>query len=152
MSCRSRADIVMNGLRSYLERKTQEMIDARNQEDPGLHLPHIASFQQGYRDIFAGLRDYPGLIVIERGREPAGSFWTRYKMLVGLAVKGEDADYLQDLGAAYEDILEDAILSDNTLGGICTDSRLVSLDNDCVSGVYIVSVSLEMDVDRGGFL
>lgn len=152
MSCRSRGDIVMNGLRSYLEGKTQEMIDVRNQEDPDLHLPLIASFQTGYKDIFAGLRDYPGLVVIERGREPVKSFWMRYKMLVGLAAKSEDADYLQDMGAAYEDILEDAILSDNTLGGICTDSRLVSLENDCVSGVYIVSVSLEMDVDRGGFL
>lgn len=149
-SGRSRAGVLVDGMLAYLEAKTKALIDARNEAEPGLDLVQIASFEKGYRDVLTGLRAYPGLIVINRGRKSIDSYFATYRLLIGIAVKSEHADYLQRLGEAYEDILEDALLADPTLGGICIDSNGLDIANDCASGVYVISCSLEADVDRGG--
>lgn len=140
---------ILEDILDYFESELPIYVAQLNELCEGLNLPEVVEFDAGYRDIFAGLREYPAMIIVNRGRsiEP---FFTTYRLLIGLVVRSEDYDQLETWGQSYEDILEIIIRDDHTLGDACLDSNSVNIDNDVVNGLYIISCEMEVQIDRGG--
>lgn len=146
----NRSNRLTAAILSFLETELEGEVARWNEN--GAELPLVAEFDSGYRDIFAGLREYPAVIVLNRGREDRGSFSTEYKILIGLVLKSEDLEQLENWGQSYADILEDVIRSNPSLGGACLDVNNFRLNTDCVSGIFVISVEINVELDRGGFI
>lgn len=118
-----------------------------------LQIDDIILWQDGYAGVISGLTHYPGCIVIVDGRTITGAYTARYDVIVYVGVTGGDPAALETLGRTWQDILEDAIRSDWTLGGTC----LQVLDNAQIrpgwtGDVYTAGLKFTCEVDTGGFV
>lgn len=142
-------------LRSHLEASFTERIEAWNADGGEVALTDIMEWGNGYISVLQGCQSYPACILLPEGRRMSSEppFFTQYKVTVGIALTGQDFGYLVRQGEAWEDILEDTIRSDWSLGGSCLDSRLTGdMTADCTGDVYVISCTLECDLDIGGYV
>ena len=148
----SRTERLLDAVGRYLKKSLDDARAGWNVKDEGLGLPAVAMCHHGYCDPVNGLPLYPALILIVNGRDSSIPFFVEYDITVGLAVKSEDMAALVRWGQAYEDILEDALDCDHSLGGSVLDINGQRMDNDIVSGPYLVTGACKVQVDRGGFV
>lgn len=142
-----------SALQCYLQKAISERVAKANEDDPGIHLPDIALWQSGYSGVLAGLSHYPGCIILVNGKTLVDPYTTSFSVVIGIGLTADDPDYLEDMGRIYEDILEDCIRSDWSLGGTCLDTAIgVKFESDSVNNVYLIQASLTCTVDLGGYV
>lgn len=148
----SRTEKLLNAIEAYLMDALSSACDSWNASDPTLCLPKIMACHHGYCEPINGLSYYPAMILIVNGRESGDAFFAQYDLTIGLAIKCDDNAALVRWGEAYEDILEDEIDSDHSLGGAVLDVNDQRMDKDLQSGTYLITLSMTADVDRGGYV
>ena len=129
-------------LKGFFSRKAEE-----------LGIEDVVLWQNGYAGVISGLTHYPGCLVIVDGRDVTDAYTAMYDVIVYVGVTNGDPETLETLGRTWQDILEDAIRSDWSLGGTC----LRVLDNakirpGCTSNIYTAGMSFTCEVDVGGFV
>ena len=150
---RNRTDRFIKALQTYLAKAISERVEEINAEDPSINLPDIALWQTGYSGVLSGLSHYPGCIILVNGKTLVDPYTTAYSVVIGIGLTADDPDYLETLGRVYEDIIEDVIRSDWSLGNTCLDTDLgVQFQSDNVSNVYLIQAQLTCQVDLGGFV
>ena len=150
---RNSTERFVSALQGYLEKAISERVAAVNAEDPDVRLPDIALWQSGYNGVLSGLSHYPGCIILVNGKQLTDSYTTSYSVVIGIGLTADDPDYLEEMGRLYEDILEDCIRSDWSLGGTALDTDLgVQFQSDSVENVYLIQAQLTCKVDLGGFV
>ena len=150
---RNRIDRFTLALVDYLKSAISERVASINADDPDISLPDIALWQTGYNGVLAGLSHYPGCIVFVNGRTLVDPYTTSYSVVIGIGLTADDPDYLEKMGRAYEDILEDCIRSDWSLGGSALDTDIgVQFQSDNVNNVYLIQAQLTCQVDLGGYV
>ena len=143
----------IEALQAYLKTAITERVEKANAEDPGLHLPDIALWQSGYNGVLSGLSHYPGCVVLVNGKTLTDPYTTSFSVVIGIGLTADYPDYLEEIGRLYEDILEDVIRSDWSLGGTCLDTDIgVQFMSDSVNNVYLIQAQLTCNVDIGGFV
>lgn len=150
---RNRIERFTSALVDYLKSAISARVASINADDPDISLPDIALWQTGYNGVLAGLSHYPGCIVLVNGRTLVDPYTTSYSVVIGIGLTADDPDYLEKMGRAYEDILEDCIRSDWSLGGSALDTDIgVQFQSDNVSNVYLIQAQLTCQVDLGGYV
>ena len=150
---RNSIDRFLKAVQEYLQKAFTERVKAINEENPDIHLPDIALWQYGYSGVLSGLSHYPGCIVFINGRTLKDPYTTEFSLVIGIGITADSPDYLDQLGQLWEDILEDSIRSDWSLGGACLDTDIgVNFKTDSVNNVYLIQVQLACQVDIGGFV
>lgn len=148
----SRTSKLLDAVGSFLMKELAAGYEEWNGKDETLGLPAIHQCHHGYCEPMNGLTVYPSLILIVQGRESGDAFFSTYRLTVGIAIKCDDPATLVRWGEAYEDILEDVVDSDHSLGGSVLDVNNQTMDKDLSSGTYLISLDLEAMVDRGGYV
>ncbi len=148
---KSQSDILYGKIETYLKQSFSDLVTQWNDAHEGETLTDIMEWDRGYRDILAGLREYPAVLLIEKGRAFLDTYTTRHTLVIGLAYTCDDRDMLQAHGDAYLDILEESVRADWHLGDSCLDVVSYDIDTDVISGVYVAACTLSIDIDRGGF-
>lgn len=142
-----------DALKTYLKAEFTKRVREINEDDPSVHLPDVATWDSGFSAVLSGLKAYPGVLLIVDGRNLVESYFTTFNVGIGIGLTANDPVYLEQIGGLYEDILEDVIRSDWTLGGSCIDTHLgAKFESDCVNNVYLIMAQLECEVDLGGFV
>ena len=150
---RNRIERFASALINYLKPAISERVASINAEDPDISLPDIALWQTGYNGVLAGLSHYPGCVVLVNGRTLVDPYTTSYSVVIGIGLTADDPDYLEKMGRAYEDILEDCIRSDWSLGDAALDTDIgVQFQSDNVNNVYLIQAQLTCQVDLGGYV
>jgi hypothetical protein len=149
---KSQSDILYTKIEAYLQSAVPQLVDSWNEKHPGESLSQIMEWDRGYRDILTGLREYPAILLIEKGRSYQDSYTTRHTLVIGLAYTCDDMDMLQTHGQAYVDILEECIRADWHLGDACLDAVSYEIDTDIVTSIFVVACTLTINLDRGGFV
>ena len=140
-------------LQSYLKTAFTERVSRINEKDSEIRLADIALWQSGYNGVLSGLTHYPGCIVLVNGKTLTDPYTTEYSVVIGIGLTADDPDYLERMGRYWEDILEDSIRSDWTLGGTAIDTDVgVRFNFDCTSNVYLIQAELTCQVDIGGYV
>ena len=140
-------------LQDYLQKAISERVKEANEADPDISLPDIALWLSGYTGVLAGLSQYPGCIILVNGKALTDPYTTTYSVVIGIGLTADDPAYLERMGRLYEDILEDSIRSDWSLGGAALDTDVgVQFDMDCTSNVYLIQARLTCQVDIGGYV
>ena len=143
---RDRENRLIGKLRKYLS----EFFTARCAE---YGIQDIALWQDGYTGIVSGLTHYPGCIIIVDGRTITDAFTARYDVLVYVGITCGDPAALEATGRIWQDILEDAIRSDWSLGGTCLQVLNGAQLRPGVTGdVYTAGIKFTCEVDVGGFV
>lgn len=143
---RNRESVFISKLQAYLKSFFTAKASAAEIED-------IVLWQDGYSGVISGLTHYPGCIVMIDGRTVTGAYTAEYEVLVYVGITSGDPVSLEATGRIWQDILEDAIRSDWTLGGSC----LQVLDGaeirpGCTNDVYTAGVRFTCEVDVGGYV
>lgn len=150
---RNASEKFIKALGEYLKKAFSTRVEKANEENPDLGLADIVLWQDGYRGVASGLSEYPGCIILLNGRTLTDVYTTTYHVIVGIGLAGDDADHLEMQGRAWEDILEDSLRSDWTLGGAALDTALgVSIRSDSVSNVYVIQAEFDAQVDLNGYV
>lgn len=150
---RNSTERFVSAVQAYLKEAFTKRVSEVNEQDPSIHLPDIALWQTGYNGVLAGLSHYPGCIVLVNGRTLTDPYTTSYSVVIGIGLTADDPDYLEKMGRAYEDILEDCIRSDWSLGGAALDTNIgVQFQSDNVNNVYLIQAQLTCQVDLGGYV
>lgn len=140
-------------LEEYLKKAFSSRVEKANEENPDLGLVDIVLWQDGYRGVASGLSEYPGCIILLNGRTLTDVYTTTFHVIAGIGLAGDDADHLEMQGRAWEDILEDSLRSDWTLGGAALDTALgVNIRSDSVSNVYVIQAEFDAQVDLNGYV
>lgn len=148
----SRTSKLLDAVDAFLMKALGDACQEWNAKDGTLFLPPIVQCHHGYCEPMNGLTVYPSLILIVQGRDSGDAFFSTYRLTVGIAIKCDDSATLVRWGEAYEDILEDVVDSDHSLGGAVLDVNGQTMDKDLSSGTYLISLDLEAMVDRGGYV
>ena len=150
---RNRTDRFTIALQKYLQSAFTERVQQINEADPSLHLPDIALWQFGYSGVLSGLSHYPGCLVLVNGKTLIDPYTTAYSLVIGIGLTADDPEYLETLGRLWEDVLEDTIRADWSLGGAALDTDIgVQFESDCVNNVYLIQAQLTCQVDLGGYV
>lgn len=143
---RDRESTFVSALQAYLKafftaKATEQQID------------DIVLWQDGYAGVASGLTHYPGCLVIIDGRTIVDAFTARYDVLVYVGITGGDPASLEATGRVWQDILEDAIRSDWSLGGSCLQVlNGAQLRPGWTNNVYTAGIKFTCEVDVGGFV
>lgn len=143
---RNRESIFIGKLQGYLRgfftaRTTEEGID------------DVILWQDGYSGVVSGLTHYPGCLIIIDGRTITGAFTARFDVLVYVGITGGDPATLEATGRKWQDILEDAIRSDWTLGGSCLQVLDgIQIRPGVTGDVYTAGARFTCEVDVGGYV
>ena len=143
---RNREETFITSLQTYLKSFFTTRAAAAEIED-------IILWQDGYAGVISGLTHYPGCIVMIDGRTVTGAYTAQYEVLIYVGIQSGDPATLETTGRIWQDILEDAIRSDWTLGGSC----LQVLDGaeirpGCTGNVYTAGIRFTCEVDVGGYV
>ena len=150
---RNSTERFVSALQSYLQKAISDRVAAANAADTDIRLPDIALWQSGYNGVLAGLSHYPGCIILVNGKTLTDPYTTTYSVVIGIGLTADDPGYLEEMGRLYEDILEDCIRSDWSLGGTALDTDVgVQFQSDCVNNVYLIQAQLTCQVDIGGYV
>lgn len=150
---RNRGDVLSGLIRDYLEPAFTKRVAEVNEEDPDIRLRDVSIWLSGHSAVLTGLPDYPACIILVDGRTLRDPYTTEYRVSVGIGITADDPAYLERLGRVWEDILEDAIRSDWSLGGAVLDVDTgVSFTVGQVSGLYVIEADMTVQVDIGGFV
>lgn len=148
---RNRVDVFLAKIMAFLEREFSRRVAEINATER--ILDDIALWDTGFDGVANGLTHYPGCLLLVDRRRLVDSYFSSFSLMIGIALTGDDLELLQKQGHLWEDILEDTIRSDWHLGGSCIDATEgKDMFSDCVSGVYMISITLECTVDLGGFV
>ena len=150
MKKKSRVDQLFDKLKAYLKPTLEEAVAERNSDDPDLYLENIKEWDRGYRDVLAGLSEYPAILFIVSSRSQLDSFTVRYSAEISIALKGNEN--LAEQGEAYTDILWDAVVADCHLGETCLDSSDLVIETGMIGSVFLVVATVDLEVDEGGFV
>jgi len=137
-------------LEAYLKRALEDMVAEHNAKDPELYLEDIKAWHRGYKDVTSGATEFPAILFMEQSRTQLDSFTTRYSVEISIALKGSER--IAEQGQAYTDALWDALLADCHLGDACLDSNNHTLETGYIGSVFLAVATLDIDMDRGGFL
>ena len=150
---RNRVDQFLSALQQYLKVAFTARVAEINAKDTSIHLPDIALWQSGYTGVLSGLSHYPGCIILVNGRTLVDPYTTAYSLVIGVGLTADSPEYLETIGRLWEDILEDTIRSDWSLGGAALDTDIgVQFESDCVSNIYLIQAMLTCQVDLGGYV
>lgn len=143
---RNREQVFVNSLQNYLKAFFTQKAAENEIED-------IVLWQDGYAGVISGLTHYPGCIVIVEGRTITGAYTAEYEVTIYVGITSGDPVTLEATGRVWQDILEDSIRSDWTLGGTC----LQVLDGaeirpGCTNDVYTAGIRFRCEVDLGGYV
>ena len=146
MALRNKEEEFLTSLKNYLQAYFTEQAAANEIED-------IMLWQDGYTGIISGLTHYPGCVLLIDGRTITGAYTGRYDVLVYVGITSGDPETLERTGRIWQDILENAIRNDWTLGGSC----LQVLDGaqirpGCTGDIYTAGLKFTCEVDTGGFV
>lgn len=146
MAMRNKEEEFLTSLKNYLQAYFTEQAAANEIED-------IVLWQDGYTGIISGLTHYPGCVLLIDGRTITGAYTGRYDVLVYVGITSGDPETLEKTGRIWQDILENAIRADWTLGGSC----LQVLDGaqirpGCTGDIYTAGLKFTCEVDCGGFV
>lgn len=113
----------------------------------------IVLWQNGYAGVISGLTHYPGCIIIIDGRSLTDAYTARYDVLVYVGITSGDPATLEATGRVWQDILEDAIRSDWSLGGTCLQViNGAQIRPGWTDNIYTAGISFTCEVDVGGFV
>lgn len=141
-------DFFLTQVRAYLQEAFTSSVETLNSRYPDLGLQDIASWSSGFTGVSAGLQAYPGCLTLVSSKTIDTRDFTTFSLTIGIGVTSDDSERLELLGGIWEDILEDAIRADSSLGGSCVTADQVSITSDCVSHVYLIEAKLECAFDR----
>ena len=143
---RDRESIFINALETYLKSFFTQKAAEQEIED-------IILWQNGYAGVISGLTHYPGCIIIVDGRTITDAYTARYDVLVYVGITSGDPETLEATGRVWQDILEDAIRSDWTLGGSCLQViNGAQIRPGWTDNIYTAGISFTCEVDVGGFV
>ena len=143
---RDRESVFISALQSYLK----GFFTAKATEQ---HIDDIVLWQNGYAGVISGLTHYPGCIIIIDGRTITDAFTARYDVLVYVGITSGDPVSLEATGRVWQDILEDAIRSDWSLGGSCLQViNGAQIRPGWTDNIYTAGISFTCEVDVGGFV
>ena len=148
----SRTSKLLDAVDAFLMKALASRCEEWNGKDETLGLPAILQCHHGYCEPMNGLTVYPSLILIVQGRESGDAFFVTYNMTIGIAIKCDDSATLVRWGEAYEDILEDVVDSDHSLGKAVLDVNGQEMNKDLSSGTYLITLDCNVSVDRGGYV
>jgi hypothetical protein len=121
---------------------------AQINSDKGLSIEPIQEIDIGYKDILTGLRNYPALVLLEKRRVTDDYWFTQFNLLLGFAFKSGMPEQMLEFGQYYKDIIEWAIISDHTFGGVCLDSNNMTMEDAYTSDIYVISTEFTVTCDR----
>ena len=143
---RNRESVFIAKLQEYLKGFFTAKAAAEEIED-------IVLWQDGYSGVISGLTHYPGCIVMIDGRTITGAYTAEYEVLVYVGITSGDPVSLEATGRKWQDILEDAIRSDWSLGGACLQVRDgAEIRPGCTNNVYTAGIRFTCEVDVGGYV
>ena len=150
---RNSTERFLKAVQEYLKAAFTERVEGVNRKDPSVHLPDIALWQYGYSGVLSGLSHYPGCIVLVNGRTLVDPYTTAFSLVIGIGLTADSPEYLDKIGQLWEDILEDSIRSDWSLGGACLDTDIgIRFSTDNASNIYLIQAELTCQVDLGGYV
>lgn len=141
-------EFFLTQVRAYLKKAFSSSVADLNGLYPDLGLQDIASWASGFAGVSAGLQAYPGCLTLVSSKTIDTRDFTTFSLTIGIGVTSDDPERLEQLGGIWEDILEDAIRADSSLGGACVTADQVSITSDCVSHVYLIEAKMECSFDR----
>lgn len=143
---RNREQVFIDSLQTYLASFFTEKAEQYGLDD-------IVLWQNGYAGVASGLTHYPGCLVMVDGRTVTDAFTARFDVLVYVGITCGDLDTLETQGRLWQDILEDAIRSDWSLGGSCLQVlNGAQIRPGCTGDVYTAGIKFTCEVDVGGFV
>ena len=143
---RDRESTFISALQTYLK----GFFTAKTEEE---HIEDIVLWQNGYAGVASGLTHYPGCLIIVDGKTITDAFTARYDVLVYVGITGGDPESLEATGRLWQDILEDAIRSDWSLGGACLQViNGAQIRPGWTNNVYTAGIKFTCEVDVGGFV
>lgn len=98
----------------------------------------VAMWMRQLDGVPQSMQAYPACLVQILSRDCSDYHYTDIRLGVGLALRGEDPEALEDLGHTWEDIVEDVIREDRTLGGAVISTNSLRIDSSFTSGVYMI--------------
>ena len=143
---RDRESTFISALQTYLK----GFFTAKTEEE---HIEDIVLWQNGYAGVASGLTHYPGCLIIVDGKTITDAFTARYDVLVYVGMTGGDPESLEATGRLWQDILEDAIRSDWSLGGTCLQViNGAQIKPGWTNNIYTAGIKFTCEVDVGGFV
>ena len=143
---RDRESTFISALQTYFK----GFFTAKAEEE---HIEDIVLWQNGYAGVASGLTHYPGCLIIVDGKTITDAFTARYDVLVYVGITGGDPESLEATGRLWQDILEDAIRSDWSLGGACLQvANGAQIRPGWTNNVYTAGIKFTCEVDVGGFV
>ena len=119
-----------------------------NERAVAADIPLLRAIETGQTASAEFCQAYPCLFLACKSRE-LSTFWTRYDLTLGIAITGTTPQQAEEMGDAYEDILEDIYREDCHLGGLIIDI----VDSTTISGseinqCWFVYSELSIEVDN----
>ena len=150
---RNSSDNLAKAIKAYLEKAFSERVSEVNAKDESIRLRDVALWLSGHNAVLNDLPDYPACIILVDGRNLKDPYTTEYSISIGIGITADDDGYLEELGRCWEDILEDAIRSDWSLGGAVLDTDTgVQFTIGHVNNLYVIEADLTCQVDLGGYV
>lgn len=142
----------VNRLVKALQEYFNNYFESAIQTFPDLNLQNIALWQSGFTGVLSGLQTYPGAILLVQRRSISDSFTTSFSCVLGIGLSADDPNYLEEMGNAWEDILEESIRADYHLGESVLDTNEISIESSCTGNVYVIQMAFTVQIDIGGFI
>ena len=121
----------LDAIQDFLEERFAAMANSAGVEVVAMWMRQLDGVPQS-------MQAYPACLVQLLSRDCTDYHYTDLRIGVGLALRGEDPEALEDLGHTWEDIVEDVIREDRTLGGAVISTHLLRIDSSFTSGVYMI--------------
>ena len=121
----------LDAIQDFLKERFAAMADSAGVEVVAMWMRQLDGVPQS-------MQAYPACLVQVLSRDCTDYHYTDLRIGVGLALRGEDPEALEDLGHTWEDIVEDVIREDRTLGGAVISTNSLRIDSSFTSGVYMI--------------
>ena len=126
-----RTSEILDAIENFFKGKFTIMADSAGVDDVALWIRQLDGVPQS-------MQAYPACLVQILSRDCTDYHYTDLRIGVGLALRGEDPEALESLGHTWEDIVEDVIREDRTLGGAVISTNSLRLDSSFTSGLYMI--------------
>ena len=98
----------------------------------------VALWMRQLDGVSQSMQAYPACLVQILSRDCGDYHYTDLRAGVGIALRGEEPEALEELGHTWEDIVEDVIREDRTLGDSVISTNALRVDSSFTSGMYMI--------------
>lgn len=126
-----RTSEILDAVENFIKGKFTIMADSAGVDDVAIWMRQLDGVPQS-------MQAYPACLVQILSRDCTDYHYTDLRIGVGLALRGEDPEALESLGHTWEDIVEDVIREDRTLGGTVISTNSLRVDSSFTSGMYMI--------------